>query len=101
MVRVLVPGGATGLGEKPAVVPAGWPLAARVTGLAKPPVEPTLTVYWAASPAQIWVLPGVAERLKSATSWHDCTETSSMSHPCWPTDESVPMRNRNWAVWPA
>ncbi len=44
MVRVELPGGVTGLVEKPMVVPAGLPVALRVTGLLKPLTEPTLTV---------------------------------------------------------
>jgi len=53
MVSRLEPGGVTGLGEKPAVVPAGLPLAESVTGSTNPLIEPTLTVYSALSPAQI------------------------------------------------
>ena len=44
MVRVLLLPGATGLGEKLTVVPAGLPEADSVTGLLKPASEPTLTL---------------------------------------------------------
>ena len=62
MVRVLEPGGVTGLGEKSAVEPAGLPAAPRVTSLPKKAMEPTSIAYWASAPAQIVALDGVARR---------------------------------------
>ncbi len=82
-------------------MPAGWPLAASVTGLTKPPDDPTLTEYWALSPGQISALPGVALRLKSATASQDWTRTSSMYQPSRLTEVSLPSRKRKRAVWPA
>jgi hypothetical protein len=43
MVITDAPAGVTGLTEKPTVVPAGLPVAPRVTGSSKPSLDPTAT----------------------------------------------------------
>jgi hypothetical protein len=43
-VKVLSPGGMSGLGRNDAVVPAGWPVEVSVTVLLNPLIAPTFTV---------------------------------------------------------
>ena len=65
MVMVDEPAGMTGLTLNPTVVPAGWPLALRVTGSVYPRIEPMSTAKTASDGAQTaWDL-GVTLIVKS------------------------------------
>ena len=62
--EVVLPGGVTGLGLNPPVIPDGR-IAERVTGELKPPVAKTVTLIVAVPPGLSTRLLGLAERLKT------------------------------------
>jgi len=64
-VNVELPDPVTVAGEKPAVAPAGNPLALSVTTPPNPPTAATLAVYVVAFPTTTVCVLGVAENVKS------------------------------------
>jgi len=62
MVTVLAPGGVTGFGLMPVLVPAGLPVADNVTSLVKPLTWPTVMLYTASVPTQMSIGFGLPPR---------------------------------------
>jgi len=82
MVIVLLPGGVTGLVEKPAV--PGLPEALRVTGSVYPLTLPIVTLYDATAPTQISWLAGAEAIVKSGVP-HSLNLKAPMRN-CQPTE---------------